>query len=71
MGGHFLYVMLQQIDIGKDGVVDALQYIVGGIRLNGVHLIGVVDESVAQGLYFAHSSLEVEQAEDGVEIFHC
>ena len=47
MGGHHFDVVLQQFDIAEDGVVDALQYIVGGVIL-GLDEIGVVDQSVTQ-----------------------
>ena len=48
MGRHFLDVVLQKVHIGEHGVVDPLQHIAGLTGLGGLHLIGVVDQSVAQ-----------------------
>ena len=48
MGCNLFNVALQQVYIGEDGVVDALQNLVWGIGFCCCHLVGVVDESVTQ-----------------------
>ena len=70
VGGHFLDVALQEVNIGEDGVVDALQNVVGCIFFLGCHLVGVIDESVTEGFNLAYSSLDVELVEDSCKIFH-
>jgi len=51
VGSHDLDVVLQQVHVLEDGVVDALQHIVGRITI-GHDVIGVVDESIAKRLDF-------------------
>ena len=67
---YLIDVVLQEVDICKYGVVDALQYIVGCIWLNGIHFVSVVNESVAQGLNVRNGAFNVKVADDLVEIVH-
>ena len=60
MGSNLLNVALQQVYIGKDGVVDALQNIVWGVGFCCCHLVGIVDESVTERFYLFYSSNDVE-----------
>ena len=67
VGCHHVDVMLQEVDIGKNSVVDALQHVVG-CRAKGFHAIGIVDESVAQWAHVSHLAFQQEVRQDGVEI---
>ena len=68
--GYLLNVVLQEIDIGEYGVVDTLQYVVRGVRLNSCHLVGVIDESIAQGLDFTHRAADGEMTDNRFELIH-
>ena len=52
VGRHYLDVVLQQVHVLENGVVNALQHIVGRAITIGDDVIGVVDEAVTQGLDF-------------------
>ena len=64
VGGDGLDVALQAIHILEDGVVDALQHIVGRIGLGGDHFVGIVYQPAAQRTYFTHCPLRVEMGYD-------
>ena len=70
VGGNLFYVALQEVYIDEDGVVDALENIVGCIFFLGCHLVGVIDESVTEWFHFTYSSDNVELFEDCRKIFH-
>ena len=53
-------VSLQQFHIFKDGIVDALQHVTGGVRFVHRHLIGVVNQSVSQWFHALNGALHVE-----------
>ena len=60
VGSYFLDIMLQEIYIGEDRVVDALENIVWCIVFYGCHLVGVIDESITERLYLIYSSGDIE-----------
>ena len=68
MRGNGLDVVLQQVDIRKDGIVNALQHIVGRGTCGG-HLIGIIDKSVAQGGYRLYGSIYQKFTDNGFESF--
>ena len=45
VGRHGINVGLQHLHVLEDGMVDALQHVVGLIRFLGCHFIGVVDQT--------------------------
>ena len=57
---YFLDIVLQEIYIGEDRVVDALENIVWCIFFYCCHLVGVVDESITERLYLIYSSDDIE-----------
>ena len=59
--------MLQQVYIGKNGIVDALQHVVGSIA-NGFYSVGIIDESITQGADLSHLAFQQEMRQDVVEI---
>ena len=60
VGSYFLDIVLQEIYIGEDRVVDALENIVWCIIFYGCHLVGVIDESITERLYLIYSSDDIE-----------
>ena len=68
MIGHGLNVVLQHVDIGKDGVIDALQHV---FRLScNYDLISIIDESIAQRLNVFDSFRINKVARDSEEFVH-
>ena len=64
VGGDGLDVALQAIHILEDGVVDALQHIVGCVGLSSDHFVGIVYQPAAQRTYFVHCPLRVKMGYD-------
>ena len=60
VGSYFLDIVLQEIYIGEDRVVDALENIVWCIVFYGCHLVGVIDESITERLNLVYGSDDVE-----------
>ena len=60
VGSYFLDIVLQEIYIGEDRVVDALENIVWCIIFYCCHLVGVIDESITERFYLIYSSGDVE-----------
>ena len=60
--GHGLHVVLQQVNIGEDVVVDALQDVVGAVVFCGLYAVCVVDESVAERLDVADGAFDEKLA---------
>ena len=65
--GHHLDVVLQEVYIGEDGVVDALQHVVGPL-FGRRDLVSVVDKAVAQRLDLGNGTLHRERLEDGFDV---
>ena len=62
--GHYLNVVLKQVHVLENGIVDALQHIVGPIATLGNDVIGVVNESVAQRLDFLDGTFYLKLCQD-------
>lgn len=60
VGSYFLDIVLQEIYIGEDRVVDALENIIWCIVFYCCHLVGVIDESITERFYLIYSSGDVE-----------
>ena len=65
VGGDDLDVALQAVHVLEDGVVDALQHIVGRTGLGCDHFVRVVNQSRTQGAYLAHGALRVKMFYNG------
>ena len=68
VGGYSLNVVLQQLYILEDGVVDALQHVVGRIAF-GRHLVGVVYQSVTQGSHRDDGRLDLKLSYNSFQFF--
>ena len=68
---HHLDVVLQQVHVLENGVVDALEHIIGRCAL-GNHMVSVIDESVAQRLNALDHTLyfKLRQNAGSVDILH-
>ena len=68
MGGDSIDVAHHHIHVGEDVVVDALQHIVGLVLFGRFNFVGVVDETLAQRLYFADGPFVGKATHDVVQL---
>ena len=64
-----LDVVLQQVDILKHLMVDALQNVIGLRRFGCCYFEGFVDEPIANGSYFLNGALQLEHRKDVENFF--
>ena len=70
MAGDGLDIGLQHLYILENGMIDALQHVVGSICFESSHLIGVIDQPAAQRLDSADCTLRLEMGYNGLEVIH-
>ena len=64
-----LDVVLQQVDILKHLMVDALQNVIGLRRFGCCYFEGFVDEPIANGSYILNGALQLEHRKDIKNVF--